>query len=477
MWWEDAVVYQIYPRSFQDSDGDGIGDLAGIASRLDHVVDLGASAIWLSPFFPSPDADFGYDVSDFEAVDPRFGTLADFDHLADAAHRRGLKVIIDFVPCHTSIEHPWFREHPDFYFWADAPPNNWRAAFGGPAWDRDPVSGRYYLHSFYPEQADLNWRAPEVRARMTDAMRFWLHRGVDGFRLDAIDRLLKDPQLRDDPPATEPFALPLVAEYGQLSHVHSLNAPDIGDALRVLRDAVGDALLIGEVYLPTSQLAPYLETLDVAFAFEAMNAGPEGRRVRAAVIAAIESGKLGWVISNHDFERFASRFGASARAAAMLFLCLPGPVFMFQGDEIGMPNGPGAQPPLDRADRDRFRHPMQWDASRSGGFTTGTPWLAPIDPASRNVADQSRDPASTLELFRSLIALRASLDGEVRLLDAPPDAVVLQRGTHVVAVNFGEQPIGIRRDGELLIEARPGDGADARRLPAHGGWVAQAPRR
>jgi alpha-glucosidase len=310
---------------------------------------------------------------------------------------------------------------------------------------------------------------------MTAALRFWLSHGVDGFRLDAIDRLLKDPQLRDDPPASEPFALPLAAEYAELRHVHSLNAPDIGDALRALREAVGDALLIGEVYLPTAELAPYLEVLDVAFAFEAMNAGPNGRRMRSALAAAIETGKVGWVLSNHDFERLASRFGESARAAAMLFLCLPGPVFIFQGDELGQPNGPGVTPPLDRADRDRFRHPMQWDASPTGGFTVGRPWLEPIDPVARNVADQAGDPTSTLELFRSAIALRGSLDGEVALRESPAEAVVLQRGDHVVAVNFGEQPVDITRDGEVVLEARPGDGADASRLPSHGGWVTRIP--
>jgi alpha-glucosidase len=209
MWWRDAVIYQTYPRSFQDSNGDGVGDLQGIRARLDHVVDLGADAIWLSPFYPSPNADYGYDVCDYTDVDPELGTLDDFDALAQAAHDAGLKLIVDFVSSHTSIEHPWIRERPEFYFWADAPPNNWQATFGGSAWERDPVSGRYYLHSFYPEQVDLDWRNPDVRRAMADALRFWREHGVDGFRLDAIDRLLKDPQLRDDPPATEPFPLPL----------------------------------------------------------------------------------------------------------------------------------------------------------------------------------------------------------------------------------------------------------------------------
>jgi alpha-glucosidase len=474
MWWEDAVIYQIYPRSFQDSDGDGVGDLPGILARLDHVQALGADAIWLSPFYRSPQADYGYDVADYEAVDPVYGSLEDFDRIAEAAHARGLKVLVDFVPCHTSVEHPWFREHPDYYFWADAPANNWRASFGGSAWELDPASGRYYLHSFYPEQADLNWRNPEVRAAMTRALRFWLDHGVDGFRLDAIDRLLKDSELRDDPPADEPFALPLDQDYGRLSHVHSGNAPDIGLALEAIRGAVGDAFLVGEVYLPIGQLGPYRESLDAVFAFEAMNAGPDAERVRVAITAATQAGKLGWVLSNHDFPRFASRFGQSARAAAMLFLALPGPLFMFQGDELGTPNGPGVQPPLDRADRDRFRHPMQWDATGSGGFTTGTPWLPPVDPEARNVADQDKTPGSELGLFRALIGLRPRLTGELRFLDSPPGTVVLQRGAHVVAVNFGDRSAPVRREGEIVLEARPGDGQDPRSIPPHGGWIAVA---
>src|SRR5947209_1521947 len=212
MWWQHAVIYQIYPRSFQDSNGDGVGDLPGICSRLDHVQNLGSTAIWLSPIYRSPGADFGYDVSDYTAVDPLFGTLAEFDELVRAAHARDLRVLVDLIPCHTSTQHRWFRERPDFYFWADAPPNNWLATFGGSAWERDPVTGRYYLHSFFPEQADLNWRNRHVPEEMGKVIRFWLQRGVDGFRVDAVDHLLKDSELRDDPPATEPFPLPLGEE-------------------------------------------------------------------------------------------------------------------------------------------------------------------------------------------------------------------------------------------------------------------------
>lgn len=473
MWWRDAVIYQIYPRSFQDSNGDGLGDLPGIRSRLDHIERLGASAIWLSPFYPSPNADFGYDVADYTAIDPDYGTLDDFDRLVVAAHERGLRVIVDFVPCHTSVEHPWFRERPDFYVWMDAPANNWVARFGGSAWERDPVTGRYYLHSFFPEQPDLNWRNPHVRAEMQSALRFWLERGVDGFRLDAIARLFKDPELRDDPPASEPFGLPLPEDYGRLSHVNSTNAPDIGVALRAIREAVGDALLIGEVYLPTAQLRPYTETLDVLFAFEPMHAAADTDRLKTTVAAAIEAGKLGWVLSNHDFARFASRFGENFRAASVLFLSLPGPVFVYQGDELGTPDGPGADPPLDRNQRDRFRHPMQWNGSPTGGFTTGIPWLPPNEPQLRNVADQEQDQESVLEFFRRLIRLRRDFGSAARLLDSPPGTVVLERGGHLVAVNLGDASAPFKRRGELALETRRGDGADPDTIPAHAAWIAR----
>ncbi len=226
-WWRDAVVYQIYPRSFQDSDGDGIGDLAGIASRLDHLSWLGVDALWLSPIYPSPQADSGYDVADYVSVDPVYGSLDDLDRLIAAAHERDIRVLMDLVVSHTSIEHPWFREHPDWYVWADEPANNWRGAFGGSAWSRDPASGRYYLHSFYPEQADLDWRNPEVRAAIADVIGFWTARGVDGFRVDAVTQLMKDPELRDEPPALGPPPLPLHPELAALGEVHARNHPEI----------------------------------------------------------------------------------------------------------------------------------------------------------------------------------------------------------------------------------------------------------
>jgi alpha-glucosidase len=425
-------------------------------------------------------ADFGYDVADFEAIDPAFGTLADLDALIGAAHERGLRVLMDLVPCHTSIEHPWFREHPDWYIrhGGRERPNNWLAAFGGPAWSPDPVHGGWYLHSFYPEQPDLDWRNPEVVAAMQDVVRFWRERGVDGFRLDALDRLLKDPELRDDPPATGPPPLPLHAEHGTLEHLHSRDAPDIGIAVAALRQAAGDAFLVGEVYVPTTRLGPYLEHLDLAFCFELFHAGWHAAELRRAIETARAPrevrGRLAWMLSNHDFKRLPDRVGeANVRAAVTLLLTLPGVAFVYQGDEIGMPDGPGTEPPLDRAGRDRHRHPMQWDGSPSGGFTTGTPWLPLLDPERCNVADQRRDPSSLLALVRALIGLRRSLGPGLRFRDdAPEGALTYERGEHLVALNLSSQPRPAPV-GEVVLATHAEVPAHGGRLPPHAGFVAR----
>jgi alpha-glucosidase len=389
-------------------------------------------------------------------VAPRFGTLEDADALIGAAHDRGLKVLFDAVPCHTSIEHRWFREQPERYVFSpvDGPANNWIGAFGGSAWSRDPRTGRWYLHSFYPEQPDLDWRHDGVPEAFGDGLRFWLGRGVDGFRVDAIDRLLKDPQLRDDPPAQAPPPLPLDPDAATLDPIHSRNAPDIGTALAKLRAAVGDAFLVGEAYVPTPDLGPYLEHLDVCFGFELFHAAWDARTLRAAIAkaAAVGPKRVAWVLSNHDFNRLPNRVGErNVRAAALLLLTLPGTVFVYQGDEIGMANGPGREPPDDRAGRDPFRHPMAWDdAAPHGGFTTGEPWLPATGAPGGAVAAQRQEPGSLLHLYRDLIAARRSLDGPVELLDAADGVVGLRRGEHVVALNVGDEPRPAPRARELV---------------------------
>ena len=359
-WSDDAVVYEIYPRSFQDSDGDGIGDLPGIRSRLPYLEWLGVDAIWLTPIYASPLADYGYDVTDHKAIAPEYGTDHDFDLLIADAHDRGIRVVLDLVVSHTSIEHPWFRERPDFYVWADGPepPNNWRASFGGPAWSRDPSSGRLYLHSFYVEQPDLNWRNPEVREAMADVVRHWVGRGADGFRVDAVDRMVKDAELRDDPPSDVLFPLPMLEELRRLDLIHSRDAPEIDIALTALREAAGDAPLIGEVYLPVGRVMPYLDYFDSVFGFDLLHADWDAEQLAGAIERSSAAGGVSWVTSNHDFPRVATRWGEeNVRAAAVLLLTLGGSAFIYQGEEIGMIDGPEADPPLDRYGRDGCRRP------------------------------------------------------------------------------------------------------------------------
>jgi alpha-glucosidase len=457
MAWRNGVVYQIYPRSFQDSDGDGTGDLAGITARLDHLAWLGVDAVWISPFYPSPLADFGYDVSDYTDVDPMFGSMPDFDRLVSAAHERGLKVLLDLVACHTSIQHRWFRDHPEWYIWSegDRPPNNWTSAFGGPAWSRYDER-HWYLHSFYPEQPDLDWRNPEVVAAMQEVVRFWVARGADGFRLDAIDRLAKDPDLRDDPASDEPFGLPLMEHELGRDLRHSRNAEWIGEALAAIREAAGDTLLIGEVYLPAHRHASYLAHLDRSFVFELVMSPWEPAQLLAAIAAgAALEGRSGpgaaWALSNHDFGRFPSRFGRdNERAAALMLMTLPGTATLYQGDEIGMGIGPGGDPPYDRFGRDAFRHPMQWDGTRGGGFTSAQPWLPLVDQAERNVADQRDDPGSLLSFWRELIALRRELAPGFRMVDSEPGVIAYERGDQLVAINAGREPAVVPA-GEVVL--------------------------
>jgi alpha-glucosidase len=480
MWADGAVVYQVYPRSFQDADGDGVGDLRGVTDRLDHLAWLGADAVWLSPFYRSPQADTGYDVSDYTDVDPVYGSLDDVDALVSAAHQRGLRVLLDLVPCHTSIEHPWFREHPDRYVWSDrdGPQNNWRAAFGGPAWSRDRLTGRWYLHSFYPEQPDLDWRNPAVPEAIAEVLRFWRARGVDGFRLDALDRIAKDPALRDDPPARAAPPLPVHPDRAGLDAVHSGAWGDPAPMLEALRAGAGeDGFLVGEVYLPTARLAPWLRHLDAAFCFELLHAPWRPATVRAAVAAALAEQRLAWVLSNHDFRRLPDRVGPrNVRAAAMLLLTLPGVAFVYQGDEIGMGDGPGGSERVDRHGRDIHRHPMQWDAGPHGGFTTGRPWLPVVDAPARNVAAQREDPTSILSLYRALIALRRTLGPDLEMLPSDPEVIAYRRGDRIVAVSLGadERPAPAAGAVELVTHAELGEqGSRAPAvLPPGSGFVA-----
>ncbi len=438
-WWEGAAIYQIYPRSFADANGDGIGDLAGITGRLDHLAGaddaLGVDAIWLSPIYPSPLHDFGYDISDYTDVAAEYGTLADLDALIEACHARGLRFLMDLVPCHTSIEHPWFvearaaRDSPrrDWFIWADAragggPPSNWEAAFGGSSWEWDEATGQYYLHSFYPEQPDLNWRNPEVAAAIADVMRFWFARGVDGFRVDAIFAAIKDDRFRDNPPDRRPHAIPgLGGDAGQ-DPLWSLNRPEVHDVIRHLRRVAEEfpgRVLVGEAYIPVEELAAYLghgadDEFHLAFNFELLLTPWEHQHLTLAIErseALHPPGTLPtYALSNHDQSRHASRWGPErARAAAFLLLTLRGVAVLYAGEEIGMVDADPVylpDPPFDRAGRDGYRTPMQWDATPGGGFTTGTPWLPLADPGTRNVADQAVDPGSLLTLYRRLLAAR-----------------------------------------------------------------------
>jgi alpha-glucosidase len=475
-WWRDAAIYQLYPRSFADGNGDGVGDLAGVRAHLDYLHRLGINAIWFNPWYLSPMADAGYDVTDYREIDPLFGTLAEAEQLIEEAHERGIRVIADIVPNHCSNEHAWFREAlaagpgspARDLFWfrpgrGELPPNDWESIFGGPAWTRVP-DGEWYLHLFAPEQPDLNWNDPRVHAEFEDVLRFWFDRGVDGFRVDALTAIVKDAELRDDPPASGGFPLPHTGVFGEIEHLYSSNRPEAVDALAALREAAGDALLVGEVYLGTPEYPRWLEHVDLVFAFELLFSPWDAEALRAAIGPAAELGRIAWVLSNHDFDRLASRVGPeNVRAAAMLLLTLPGAAFVYQGDEIGLPNGPSHEPAYDRAGRDRLRHPMQWDPG--GGFTTGDPWLPPIDPEERNVEAQRGDPGSLLELYRRLLAFRRELGEDFRLIDAEPGVVAYVRGSHTVAINTTAEP-RTAPQGELVLATNEAAG-----LPPHAGLI------
>jgi alpha-glucosidase len=500
-WWQHGIVYQIYPRSFQDGNGDGIGDLEGIRRRLDHLCWLGVDAMWISPIYPSPMADFGYDIADYCAVDPIFGTLADFDRLLAEAHARGLKVILDFVPNHSSDRHPWFlesrssRSNPkrDWYIWRDpapdgGPPNNWLANFGGSGWEFDAATGQYYFHSFLKEQPDLNWRNPEVRRAMYDALRFWLDRGVDGFRVDVIWLLIKDDLFRDNPP--NPTWQPQEAGINRLLQRYSADRPETLEVvmeMRAVLDAYPDRVLIGEIYLPIERLVAYygrdMKGAHLPFNFQlifaAWKAGEIAHIVEEYEAALPEGGWPNWVLGNHDQKRIASRVGErEARVAAMLLLTFRGTPTLYYGDELGLEDvaipPDRVQDPWERNEpdlglgRDPVRTPMPWDGSEHAGFTTGTPWL-PLNPdcATRNVAALATDPSSILTLHRRLIALRrrqaALHSGRYLPLVAAEDVLAFERrhgeARLLVALNLGHRPRQV---------ALPADAAGARLLLSTG---------
>ncbi len=442
LWWQKGIIYQIYPRSFQDSNGDGIGDLPGIEQRLDYLQSLNIDAIWLSPVYPSPMHDFGYDVADYTGIDPRFGTMADFDRLLAAAHRRGLKLIMDFIPNHTSDQHAWFlesrssRDNPkrDWYIWRDpapdgGPPNNWLSFFGGSAWTYDAATGQYYLHQFVRQQPELNYRHPDVLPAVLDCMRFWLDKGVDGFRIDVMWLLLKDEHLRDEPINPHWDG---VNPHQRLEHIYTQDVPGVHDIVRQMRallDEYDDRVLIGEIYLPTEALVTYYGQHDEAhlpFNFQLIELPWHAQTIREAIEryeALLPEGAWpNWVLGNHDKPRIATRAGArQARVANMLLLTLRGTPTTYYGEEIGMENVPippefvqdppaVLQPEIaDVISRDPIRTPMQWDDRPHAGFTTpeAMPWL-PLagDYATRNVACQEADPTSILNLYRALTALR-----------------------------------------------------------------------
>ena len=490
-WWQRGVIYQIYPRSFQDSNGDGIGDLNGIIQRLDYLAWLGIDAIWISPIFPSPMKDFGYDISDYTGIDPIFGTLADFDALVQEAHRRQLKVVLDFVPNHTSDQHPWFEasrksrdsRYRDWYIWHDpapggGPPNNWLSEFGGSAWELDETTGQYYYHAFLKEQPDLNWRNPNVRAAMDDVLRFWFDRGVDGMRIDALHHSIKDARLRDNPP--NPDWRPGMRPHLAVKRAHTVDQPEMQELVtgwRNVADEYEERALIGEINLPINRLVAYygpqLDGLQLPFNFGLLSTkwGAEtiGDLIARYEAALPEGAWPNWVLGNHDTSRVASRVGPdAARLAAMLLLTLRGTPTLYYGDELGMTDVPIApeqvQDPFEKrvpgigAGRDPERTPMRWDAGPSAGFTAGTPWLPIGDGvAACNVATERDDPLSMLSLHRALLKLRrkrpALALGSYERVPVAEDCLAFIRRRdreHLfIALNFAQAPIILDLPGEF----------------------------
>jgi alpha-glucosidase len=482
-WWRSGVLYEIYPRSFADSDGDGIGDLGGIVAHLDYLEWLGADGIWLSPVSPSPNADWGYDVADYCDVDPAYGTLESIDALVAEAHRRDIRVLLDLVPNHTSEQHPWFvesrssrtAEHRDWYVWADpgpdgATPNNWTAQFGGPAWTLDEPTGQYFLHNFTREQPDLNWWNPEVRRAFEDILRFWWDRGVDGFRLDVCNMIIKDAELRDNPPATASDSL--IEQLAGQRYTYNANRPEVHEVLRSWR-VVADTydpprVLLGETDVHhLSMLPPFYgdgtDELHLAFSLPWLHSEFTADALRAVVEETERILPAGawpvWTGSNLDTSRVATRWAAGdpgkIRCALLAQLTLRGLPVIYQGDEIGLTDGTmtkeALRDPIGRrywphtTGRDPERSPLPWDGGPGRGCTTaGTePWLPMGTPPECNVSDQRADAGSVLSFARDVIAIRRSSPdlqrGDYRSLPSPPGVWAWQRGGgFATLVNLGD---------------------------------------
>lgn len=510
-WWRSGVFYQIYPRSWQDSNDDGIGDIRGIIDRLDHLEWLGVDGVWLNPTTPSPNDDWGYDVSDYRDVHPELGTLAELEELLDEAKERGIKVLLDLVPNHTSSWHPWFVESSSFrsspfrewYVWGDpapdrGPPNNWTSVFAGePAWEWHPQTQQYYLHNFLKSQPDLNWWNPRVREEFRDILRFWFDRGVAGFRIDVAHALVSDQELRDNPAATDKDPVQ-VQRIGQ-QQVYNMNRPETHDILCEWREICETydppRILVGETYVyEHSQLAAFygsgVDELNLAFNFPFIFSSFMPSDLRAAVEATLkvlpEHATPVWTGSNHDTSRFPTRWcdghPRRMRCALMMLLTLPGACFLYYGDEIGMRDvhldladlqDPVGKRRWPEAGRDPMRTPMQWVDREGAGFTSTevSPWLPVGDAASANVADQRNDPHSMLNLTRDLISLRRrSADlgrGAYHSPDTDEGVWRWNRGSDIVVVlNLGDHETRLQMDGQVLIcTERELDGKSADRLP------------
>jgi alpha-glucosidase len=484
-WWQRGAIYQLLVPSFFDTDDDGMGDLSGVTQKLEYLQWLGVEAVWLSPIYASPLEDLGYDVSDFTDIDPRFGTLADFEDLMQEAHGRGLKVILDWIPNHTSSEHPWFqgarssREHPlrDWYIWRDpkpdgSPPNNWLSIFGGSVWEFDEATGQYYLHTFLKEQPDLNWSHPDVQEAVLDAMRFWLDRGIDGFRLDALDLLTKDPRFPDNPPNPNynpEFDGPDMA----VLPTYTRDQPAVHDVVATMRrlvDEYQDRVLLGELYLPTDQIIAFYGAdepelhlpLQPVFGSVPWTAEELYRLIDPYLGQMPEDAWPSWMLSTHDGRRVASRAGAAqAPVAAMMLLTLPGTPIIYYGDEIGMHDV--KVPPEKERDpqgkrigrkRDPVRTPMQWNDWVQAGFTSGEPWLPVADDYEATNVDDQSEARSLLTLYRRLLSLRREIPTLVSgsfVLEAPRERVISYRREDderrlLILLNLSSEPQTVELD-------------------------------